>query len=56
MKSRLIQIALILLLATGPGLAAAAPADGPDAATIHAADSAERLAWQRVGAPDSLPG
>lgn len=56
MKSRLIQIVLLLLLAVTSGLASAAPAQGPDTATIHSAESGERLAWQRVGAPESLPG
>lgn len=53
MKSRLIQITLLFLLTVAPTLARAA--DPVDSATITAAQSSERLSWQRVGAPDQLP-
>lgn len=63
MKTRLIQIATLLLLASGGGLANAADPVTPsipqaETATVFQtpAEDRDRIAWQRVGAPSTLEG
>jgi len=65
MKTRLIQIAALLMLLGGSGLASAAEVETTrqvqagqqaSAPTTAPAEERDRLAWQRVGAPESLEG
>lgn len=71
MKSRLIQIATLLLLSSGAGLAGAAePATTPpprieapaparqpaESAAQQPTERPDRLAWQRVGSPTTQEG
>ncbi|MDD4880953.1 MAG: hypothetical protein PHR30_12965 [Gallionellaceae bacterium] len=63
MKTRLIQIAALLLMLGGTSLANAAEAEtsrqaqASVPATAQApAQERDQLAWQRVGAPESLAG
>lgn len=60
MKTRFLQYAALALLLCGPGLASAADAPKPQEtvapASAQTADGQDRLAWQRVGAPETLQG
>lgn len=63
MKTRLIQIATLLLLASGAGLANAADPAAPSIPQAETsavfqppAEDRDRIAWQRVGAPSTLEG
>ena len=61
MKTRLIQIAALLLMLGGTGLASAAEAESTrqvqtSAPATAPAEAVVQLAWQRVGSPESLEG
>lgn len=61
MKTRLIQIAALLLMLGGSGLASAAEAETTRQAQASAPTTATtqepvQVAWQRVGAPETQQG
>ena len=63
MKTRLIQIATLLLLTSAAGLASAAEPETTSLPRVETptvvaqpAEDRDRLAWQRVGAPSTLEG
>lgn len=61
MKTRFIQIAALLLLLGGSSLAGAADTSTtPQAETAstsqHPSEDRDRIAWQRVGSPQTLEG
>jgi len=61
MKTRFFQIAILLLLLGGPGLAGAAVVATPPQAETATTEQPvplerDRLAWQRVGSPSTLEG
>ncbi|NTV94792.1 MAG: hypothetical protein HGA75_05180 [Thiobacillus sp.] len=64
MKTRLIQIAILLLLLGGTGIAGAAEsastqqtqANAPETSQAAAGEQRDVISWQRVGAPEEAIG